>query len=75
VAYTFDVDLKQGLNTRFLLTLGREVRDTIYPELPLRGTWDLARRVQELLPADSVSGPGVTIGDVNKGPVQIRRRP
>ena len=75
VAYTFDIDLKQGLNTRFVLTFAGGGRDTVFPELPLRGSWDLARHVQVLLPADPVSGPGFTVGSPSNGPIQIRRRP
>ena len=76
VAYTFDLNLKEGLSTRFILTLIRAGRDTVYPELPLRGAWDLARYVQQLLPADSAAGPGFTVGtQPNVGPIQIRRRP
>jgi len=74
VAYSFDLDLKEGLNTRFLLTVGGG-RDTVYPELPLRGTWELAGHVQSLLPADSVRGPGFSVGTQSGPPIQIRRRP
>lgn len=55
VAYTFAVQWKAGLDVRYVLIVPGERRDTVYPEMSPRGAWNLAWRVDGLLPADSVA--------------------
>jgi len=55
VAYTFDMDWKGGPSASYTLILQGGRRDTVYPDMTLRGAWALARRVGLLLPEDSVA--------------------
>jgi hypothetical protein len=54
VAYTFDLNWRSGPGASYALILQGERRDTVYPELSLRGAWALAQRVRGLLPSDSI---------------------
>ena len=53
VAYSFDIHWKGGPSASYTLILPGARRDTVYPDLTLRGAWALARNVQGLLPEDS----------------------
>ena len=73
VAYTFDLNWTSGPGASYTLILQGGRRDTVYPDLSLRGAWALAQRVSALLPSDSI--PGTTIrtapGPAGVAPVRI----
>ena len=73
VAYRFAVRWNVGLDVRYVLIVGGR-RDTVYPELSPRGAWELAQRVQALLPEDLVSGARLRVetGVPGERPVRIR---
>jgi hypothetical protein len=56
IAYTFDLNWKGGPSASYTLILQGGRRDTVYPDMTLRGAWALARPVALLLPEDSVPG-------------------
>jgi hypothetical protein len=58
VAYTFDFHWQSGPELRYILILPGSRRDTIYPDMTPRGAWSLAKRVERLLPGDSLRGGG-----------------
>ncbi len=61
VAYTFDLAVKGGLQIHFVL-IGRDERpDTVWPNLSPRAAFEMARRIEKFLPADSVRGPGIEV--------------
>ena len=77
VAYTFDVQIKGGLQIRFVLLLPRARRDTVYPNMSPRAAFIMAQRVERYLPSDSLAGPGMRVRsglEVEQGPVRVRPR-
>ncbi len=66
VAYTYDVKLRRNFQSgfccvRFILVLPGGRRDTVYPNLSPRAVYEMARKLEKLLPADSLHGPGFRI--------------
>jgi serine/threonine-protein kinase len=75
VAYTFDIDWKGGPSASYTLILRGGRRDTVYPEMTLRGAWALARPVRSLLPEDSVPARRARIETGPTGAPRVRIRP
>ena len=74
VAYTFDMNWKGGPSASYTLILQGGRRDTVYPEMTLRGAWALARPVGLLLPEDSV-GQRVRMSPARPGTASVRLAP
>jgi protein kinase-like protein len=74
VAYSFNLHWKAGPGASYALVRQGGQRDTVYPELTLRGAWALAQRVSPLLPSDSVSADRVPITPGTAGAPRVRIR-
>lgn len=75
VAYTYDLQLRGGLQIRFILLLPGERRDTVYPNMSPRAAFIMAQRMDQLLPADSLRGPGIKIETRRPGTGPVRWKP
>ncbi len=75
VGYTFDLNWKGGPSASYTLILQGERRDTVYPDMTLRGAWALARRVGMLLPKDSIPRRKVRIDTGPAGAPRVRVGP
>ena len=75
VAYTYDVQIRGGLQIRFILILPGERRDTVYPNMSPRAAFIMAQRLDGLLPADSLQGPGIKINTELPGSGPVRLKP
>lgn len=75
VAYSFGMRWKGGPSANYALILLGGQRDTVYPDLTLRGAWALAQRVGTLLPEDSVSATRARVEADPSGSPRIRVRP
>jgi hypothetical protein len=47
----YGVDVRHGLEFRMVLSLPRDRRDTVFRRLSVRDVYELARRVEQWLPA------------------------
>jgi protein kinase-like protein len=75
VAYTFDLHWRSGPSANYTLVVQGGRRDTVYPDLTLRGAWALAQQVRLLLPSDSASRNRVGITPGTAGAPRVRIGP
>jgi hypothetical protein len=73
VTYRFDVQVRGGLDVRYILRLSAGRRDTVYLDLSPRAAWGLEQHVEGLLSQDSGNAsPQVRTDLPERSPVRLR---